>query len=123
MNYLNLISMENIDVAEVLIKNGFYLGRLMAGSKSLYRKAYPDNFAVFNANIITDNGKIWYGDIDVTLDEPKLLRIAKETDTDLYILREMDCRFEHENDSVEIMKSKAVAIITKSGAEIIIKTK
>lgn len=115
--------MENIDVAEVLIKNGFYLGRLMAGSKSLYRKAYPDNFAVFNANIITDNGKIWYGDIDVTLDEPKLLRIAKETDTDLYILREMDCRFEHENDSVEIMKSKAVAIITKSGAEIIIKTK
>ena len=67
---------------------------------------------VFNANIITEpEGKVFYGDLDLTLDEEKLQLIAKEINRDLYILREMDGRFEHENDSIESLKSKAIKVI------------
>jgi hypothetical protein len=52
----------------------------------------------FNSNIfVLGEGKIWYGDIDVTKERDKLENIAKEIGKDLYILREMDGRFGNEN--------------------------
>jgi hypothetical protein len=59
---------------------------------------FPDNEVYFNSNIfVLGEGKIWYGDIDVTKEREKLENIAKEMGKDLYILRERDGRFENEN--------------------------
>lgn len=70
-------------------------GRMISASKSGYRESFPDNLAIFNANICTKNeGKIWYGDIDLTKAKEDLSNIATETQEDLYVLYEMDARFE-----------------------------
>ena len=81
-----------------------YDGKMISGSKSGYRNIYPKNFVLFNANIciaekklLTTKGKkIWWGDIDITKSRNALREIALETDTDIYVLSEMDGRFENE---------------------------
>jgi hypothetical protein len=88
-----------------------YDGNMIAGSKSGYRNAYPNNFALFNANIcilekklFKSNGvKVWWGDIDITKSRNALREIALELDVDIYVLSEMDGRFE--NDKSPIMKN------------------
>jgi len=78
-----------------------HLGAMISGSKSGYSRNYPDNFPVFNSNIIAVKGdsveKIWFGDIDVTKSAEKLEKLAIEVEADIYVLREMDARFENEN--------------------------
>jgi hypothetical protein len=77
---------------------GLNLGRMISHSKSGYRDKFPDNEVYFNSNIfVLGEGKIWYGDIDLTKEKDKLENIAKQIGKDLYILREMDGRFENEN--------------------------
>lgn len=73
------------------------LGRIISYSKSAYNRAHPENFTLFNANIFLDDGKVWWGDIDLTKDKDKLLEISKVLNKDLYILNEMDGRFSNEN--------------------------
>jgi len=72
-------------------------GRMISGSKSTYRKAYKDHLVVFNANVCTSNGKIWYGDLDITLDAERLQKLADTLNTIIYVLYESDGRFECEN--------------------------
>lgn len=77
--------------------------RLISGSKSGYCRSFPSNLVVFNANLIVmdtltrEAKKVWYGDIDVTNDEPMLKKIADMCDVELRVLYEMDGRFEHED--------------------------
>jgi len=72
-------------------------GRMISGSKSNYRNRNPKNLAVFNANVCTKNeGKIWYGDVDLTLSREELSELARLLETDVYVLYEMDARFENE---------------------------
>ena len=72
-------------------------GRLIAGSKSTYKKCFPKNLVVFNANIIVEGlGKVWHGDFDLTRDEALLVRLAELTDREVYVLPEMAARFENE---------------------------
>ena len=93
-------------------EKGFNLGRMVGFSKTLYRQRYPNNEIVFNANIFTkSSGKIWWGDLDLTLDEEKLKEISKEMGEPLYILREMDGRFENESLNFEEVEQKAIKII------------
>jgi hypothetical protein len=73
-----------------------YPGRMISGSKSGYRDRNPDNFAIFNSNICTEAGKVWFGDIDVTLQKETLCELAKANNETLYVLYEMDARFENE---------------------------
>ena len=74
-------------------------GRMIAPSKSDYRLAYPTNVVVFNANVCTrGRGKIWHGDLDLTLDGAELSRLAVDLNEDVLVLRERDARFEHEHD-------------------------
>jgi len=74
-----------------------HCARLISGSKSLYRDKYPDHVVFFNANIFTkEDGKIWYGDIDLSIDEPKLKRLAYELTKEVFLLDEMSGRFESE---------------------------
>lgn len=69
--------------------------RMVGGSKSIYRADHPNHAVVFNANLVDGSGhKIWYGDVDITVDLPKLDQLALAIGT-LYIISEMDGRFEN----------------------------
>jgi hypothetical protein len=94
-------------------RHGLMMGRMISGSKSTYRQMHPDNEVYFNANVvIASEGKVWYGDLDLTLDTPKLQEVADVLKEPLYVLYEMDARFENENKEVDFYKSKAKAVIT-----------
>ena len=86
--------------------------KIISFSKSFYREKYPDNIVVFNSNICTKNEKIWYGDIDITIDLNNLIKLAKNINDDIYILREYDARFENET---KPLIQKYVVRITKEG--------
>tara|TARA_Y100000310_G_scaffold246228_1_gene251417 strand:+ start:920 stop:1309 length:390 start_codon:yes stop_codon:yes gene_type:complete len=86
------------DVVKVFNAFGFYNGRMIAGSKSHYRKEHPDDMIVFNANIIMEGfGKVFFGDINITEDYKILKKIANALNTVLYILTESTARFDQEN--------------------------
>lgn len=93
----------NIDeIYKVLSETLGLNGRMLSGSKSTYYNMYPDHITVFNANIVVklDTGefeKIWYGDVDITLDENALKSVALDAGCELYVLYEMDGRFEFED--------------------------
>ena len=103
-----LIEMQNL-ITEVL---GFP-GRMISGSKSGYRSKLPENVAIFNANLCTKEGKIWYGDIDLTISSSKLIYLCKELNSDLYVLYETDARFENEKNP---LLNRAVAIFKPDGS-------
>lgn len=80
------------------------LGRMISWSKSTYRKMNPDNIVIFNANIFTEeDGKIWFGDLDVTLDADTLKSLSKQMGKKLYILSEHMGRWS--NSDVDLGKS------------------
>jgi len=99
---------------KIFIQNDLVKGRIISFSKSAYKKLHPKNEVYFNANIfILGEGKVWYGDLDITEDKEKLQNIAKELGKDLFILRELDGRFENEILSDSEIISKAVCKINK----------
>lgn len=71
-------------------------GKMLSASKSMYDKKYPTHATFYNGNLFTNDKKIWFGDIDVTIEMPKLVEVAKVMKTFIYVLREMDGRFESE---------------------------
>ena len=75
-----------------------YNGRLLSMSKSGYRNNHPDNLVIFNANVCVGTNNVWYGDLDVTLDKFKLLELSQELKETIYVLYEMDGRFENERE-------------------------
>lgn len=84
---------------------------MIAWSKSAYRQQYPDHVVYFNANIFTEEeGKVWFGDIDISADGGRLQEVANEAGRTLYVLREMDGRFENETQSASELKEVAAAI-------------
>jgi hypothetical protein len=83
-----------IGVAESILG---ILGRMIYFSKSGYMDLYPRNLVVFNANVCTQESKIWYGDLDITNDIDKLQRLSTELDMTIYVLYEIDGGFENEN--------------------------
>ena len=89
--------------------HGFNIARMIGGSKSFYRKEYPDDLIVFNANVLMPNyGKVWYGDLNLTQDFIILKSIADTLDTKLYVLWEMDGRFGEETKPLNELLDKAV---------------
>lgn len=101
-------------VNEILKNEGFPMGRMVSLSKSDYRDANPKSVVWYNANIITiDDGKVWFGDLDLTKDSVVLKRVANTLGKTLFILKEMDGRFENENVSGIEQIKKAVWDTTK----------
>ena len=99
---------------EVFYEKGFIPGRLISGSKSFYRSQFPENEVYFNANLfVLGEGKIWYGDIDVTRDIESLKEISSAIGKDLFILSEYDGRFDNEDLSDSEIISKASCKISK----------
>lgn len=75
-----------------------YPGKIMCNSKSGYSKSHPTNVPVFNGNVITEKlGKIWFGDLDLTIDGDSLKSLSVTLGEKIYVLREHDARFENEN--------------------------
>jgi hypothetical protein len=97
---------------EIFYKEGLPKARLIGHSKSQYREDHPDNDVMFNANIfVLGDGKVWYGDLDLTLDDNALKRVASELGKDLFILSEYAGRFENEKLSdPEIIKNSKYKI-------------
>ena len=90
-------------------------GRMISGTKSGYLLNNPDHEVVFNANVCTEAGeRIWYGDLDLTLDDAALVELATMRNEPILVLRERHARFEH------MAKPKiewAVARYTSSGRD------
>jgi hypothetical protein len=90
------------EISGTFIRSNMPWGRLIASSKSAYRDQNPGHDVLFNANIfILGKGKVWWGDIDLTSDWSTLEIIASTLGKSLYVLREMDGRFEWEESSDE----------------------
>lgn len=86
------------DAISTFIDGGMHMGRMISGSKSGYVQRNPNNLVVFNANLCTkEQGKIWYGDLDITKDEKALSVLAGLLGETVYVLREMDARFDNES--------------------------
>ena len=90
-------------------EKGFISGRMISGSKSTYRQKYPNNEVYFNANIfVLGEGKVWYGDLDITVDRDLLEDISRLCGKKLYILQEMDGRFENTDITDEQIITRAI---------------
>jgi hypothetical protein len=87
-------------------------GRMVGLSKSGYTDANRRNLVVFNANICFRGGKVWWGDVDLTIDEPSLTALAAHTQETVYVLHESDGRFRHEADP---LLQRAVYSVTPDG--------
>lgn len=73
-------------------------GRMITASKARYAEKHHDHVVVFNGNLCTrGRGKIWFGDLDLTKDEPLLLELAAALADSIYVLEERDSRFATEH--------------------------
>lgn len=102
---------EETQIKKVFESQNLGLGRMIGFSKTYYRTEHPDHEVYFNANIFTEDTKIWWGDLDFTLDEPSLKKVAQELKTDLYILRESDGRWNVDELTTETIKEKAQKVV------------
>jgi hypothetical protein len=65
-------------------------GRLLSRSKNSYRRRYPQHVAIFNAYVCLEDWQVWLGDLDLTLDQPKLHQLARLLGQLVYVLNERD---------------------------------
>jgi len=99
---------------EFFVLEGLQISRMISGSKSGYMNSNSGNEVYFNANVfVLGEGKIWYGDLDITKDREKLENVASNLGKDLYILRERDGRFGNENLSDPEIITRSVCKISK----------
>lgn len=93
------------DIRRELTDRKLHCGRMISGCK----RAPDGHVCVWNANIIAKSqGKVWFGDLDLTTEGSLLKEVANVIGEPLYVLREMDCRFDTESDDVNLLISRAV---------------
>lgn len=101
-------------------KLGLHHGRMISGSKSAYRRAYPHHVVVFNAALADAHGNdLWRGDLDLTVDEPKLVSLAADLGATLHLLYEGDARLIGKPDPYQLDLAPAVVRITPDGETIL----
>ena len=92
-------------------ENGLNYGRMISGSKSGYASRNKGNIIVFNARVaILGEGVIWWGDLDITKDEPNLKSVSKEIGKPIFILRESDAWYEDKVTDQLILERNVVKI-------------
>ena len=92
-------------------------GSMVSSSKTAHVNKYGEHITMFNSNVCTlSYGKVWYGDIDITVSGNKLIELADRLNENVYVLREMDARFGKE--SAPLFK-ESVVIASKSELKII----
>ena len=93
------------DIDELMTEQKLHRSRMISGGKT----SPAGSKCVWNANLVSPTqGKVWYGDLNLTKDGDKLKEVAKAAGETLYVLREMDCRFGTENDPIELLAERAV---------------
>ena len=96
-------------IIELLHANGLEMGRIITDSKSGYVANNPESICLFNSNICTENeGKVWFGDLDLTKDGETLKSVSEAINEVIYVLRETDARFGSENVETSELLSKAI---------------
>jgi hypothetical protein len=73
-------------------------GRMIASTKTGYGQAHPGHVAIFNANVCIAGRKVWYGDLDLTREEPRLRELAARVGLAVHVLFERDARFRQEEE-------------------------
>lgn len=86
----------NTEYLPIFKKHQLNFARLLSGSKSFYRNLHPKDEIIFNARIYTietyekykntdiidffkgQDLEIWYGDLNLTIDEELLKAVSKE---------------------------------------------
>ena len=97
------------DIIQIFESNELPLGYIIEGYKHEYIGKFPNHLISFNANVLSKaHGKIWYGDLDITLAHAKLKRIAEQVGEPLYVLSEHEARFGKEDESIDELLSKAI---------------
>ena len=92
------------------------VGAMIGASKSAYASSHKNDLVVFNANLCTKEfGKVWYGDLNVTKSKEHLHRLADDAGVDIYVLSEMDARFEFEENP---LLHKAIIVFQPGTKEI-----
>jgi hypothetical protein len=81
------MTLEQINV--VLKRHGFFSGRMISCSMSLYCRRHPHHFVVFNASVFTSSALVLRQvDVDLTVDADKLTAAAREASENFYVLCE-----------------------------------
>lgn len=94
--------------SDVFASVGLPLG-LCLGSKSGYRQSHRKHFFMPNANVFCrSHGKIWWGDLDLWRHAQQLERVARRLRCQLYVLQEMDGRFEQADQPFAEVSRRAV---------------
>jgi len=97
------------EITDLLHKKLGVCGNLLSGSKSTYRRYYQDDKIEFNSNLLCmEYDKVWYGDINITKSGDLLKEIASESGITLYVLSEMDARFENEGKPAKELVPNAI---------------
>ena len=86
------------DILSPAVNQLGFPGKMISASTSGYMERNPGCLVLFNSNVCTEKGKIWWGDLDVTKTKDSLSELAKETGETIYVLFEMDGRFENEKE-------------------------
>ena len=69
--------------------------------KQRYRK-YQNHLLIHRANLCLESfGVIWSGDLDFTMEESFLKKLCKKHNLSIYILKELDGRFNPQNPPLE----------------------
>lgn len=79
-------------VKDILRKELLYFdGKMISGSKSGYRRLYPDNLVIFNSVIYIDSQEAFgHCDLDLTKDFEKIKKIADDNDVVISVYPEME---------------------------------
>jgi hypothetical protein len=81
------------------------------GSKTGYRYFNPLNLITYNSNVCVETGKIWHGDLDISIKINELKTLSKQLGETVYVLQEMDGRFEN----AESPRLERAVVIVKDG--------
>tara|TARA_Y100000310_G_scaffold174_1_gene235 strand:- start:232 stop:636 length:405 start_codon:yes stop_codon:yes gene_type:complete len=96
-------------IARIFESNEFPFGHMLHGEKWLYSQSFPNHLVIFNANVLTkSHGKVWYGDLDISMSHARLKKIAEQTGEPLYVLHESTARFGEENKPIDKLLAQAV---------------
>jgi len=87
-----------VELSDVVVNTLGRTGKMLSGSKGQYRYDHPNHMVYFNANLVLSDGtKLWYGDLDITVQEIDIRALAAKLSKTIHILPEMAARFEFES--------------------------
>lgn len=86
---------------------------IFENKKESYKKLYPDHVVLLNSCVFGEkSGKLWCGDVDLTVDYDSLVSISEKLNESLYVLHNSDTQAEGDeiaNRAIAKIKTKKYA--------------